>query len=720
MVALAVAATWPLAARATSALPGDLGDPLFNAFVLAWDASRLSHGCVGLWDAPFFFPLHDTLAYSEHLMGLAIFTAPLQWLTGNPVLVYNLAYLGSIALAGTGMYLLARALVGRRDAAWIGALAFAFAPSRVMYVSHLQVLLSGWMPIALWGLHRYFAIGSRRALAVCAGAYALLALSNGYFLFFFLVPLAGLAATETLRRVAGGPAHGQVPLPWRRLVTDLGLASAGVAVAVVPAALAYLRVRTPGLHRDSGEMRMFGAAIGDFWRRPVDLTLWKPWMLQGEAERALFPGIAIAAVAACAAVAWRRGSARDGKDAARDDRWQIGGYAAVLVLAVWCAFGPSVPGPYRVMLNVLPGMDGLRVPARFSVVASLALAVLAASGSAWLLSWLRRPASAVVAVILGLAIVAEGYGGPVVMVPFSPAQVERQALDAWLHAGPGGGVLEIPVAGPVLEPFTLGYQMSTLRHGHPIVNGYSGYGYALQDFLGSPASPLAYPDEVPSTLAGLRRLGVRYVVLHPSFFARRPGYRWAEPAPVIAAIDRAVDQIAERRQFGETVAWRLADAPPLPPAFDERMSRVIPAGDMTLTASSMADRTRYAVDGNVSTRWFSGAAQRGGEWLRVELGRERDVAALRIQASREATGDYPRLLVVEAEAADGTRAVLFSGSVLPELLAGVVRDARSAPVVLTFAPNRARAIWLRQQGRTRTWYWAVPELTLFERTAAAR
>jgi hypothetical protein len=36
-----------------------------------------------------------------------------------------------------------------------------------------------------------------------------------------------------------------------------------------------------------------------------------------------------------------------------------------------------------------------------------------------------------------------------------------------------------------------------LSHGHPIVNGYSGYGSALQEFLGGGASPLNDLDRAP-------------------------------------------------------------------------------------------------------------------------------------------------------------------------------------------------------------------------------
>src|SRR5215467_7302024 len=93
--ALAVAATYPLVLGLTSHLASDLGDPLLVSWMLAWDADRLRHGFVGIWDAPNFFPYRHTLLYSEHFFGVALFTAPLQWLTKNPIFVYNVAFLAS-------------------------------------------------------------------------------------------------------------------------------------------------------------------------------------------------------------------------------------------------------------------------------------------------------------------------------------------------------------------------------------------------------------------------------------------------------------------------------------------------------------------------------------------------------------------------------------------------------------------------------------------------
>src|SRR5688572_10012664 len=105
---LTLFSTWTLVRNLGSALPGDLGDPLLNAWILGWDADRLRDGLVGLWDAPILFPEKKTLAFSEHLLGIALPLAPIVWLTGNPIVAYNIAFLLTYLLAGLGMFLLAR------------------------------------------------------------------------------------------------------------------------------------------------------------------------------------------------------------------------------------------------------------------------------------------------------------------------------------------------------------------------------------------------------------------------------------------------------------------------------------------------------------------------------------------------------------------------------------------------------------------------------------
>src|SRR5262249_11647085 len=155
-------------------------------------------------------------------------------------LTYNVAYMTSYALAGLGMFLLVRALVGRSDAALLAGLAFELTPYRLAQSTHLQVLMNGWMPLGLWALNEYLVTGSRRWLAGFAAAFVLLGLSNGYYFYFFLIPVVVVVGFETAR-----PHH-------RRAQTaiDLLLAAAIVVAVVAPIAWVYLM-----LQREAGFVR---------------------------------------------------------------------------------------------------------------------------------------------------------------------------------------------------------------------------------------------------------------------------------------------------------------------------------------------------------------------------------------------------------------------------------------------------------------------------------
>jgi hypothetical protein len=708
--AITLLVTHPLAWQASRALP-NLGDPLLNAFILGWGASRLPFGLSGVWTAPFYFPLKDTLALSEHLFGISVFTAPVVWLTGNAVLAHNLASLGSYVLAGVGMYALTRTLWGRKDAAFLAALAFAFAPHRVMHVSHLQVLMSGWMPISLWGLHRYFSTGSRRSLAVFAGAFALLGLSNGYFLYFFSIPAALVMACELVRTAAADSGSGRCRMPWRKMA-ELAVAAAAVLAAIAPAALAYLRVRQALGHRRTVEdMAAFSATWSDYLRIPGGLWLWSGILDVGAGESMLFPGLTIVALAAVAALTARRSAWPPAVPRPAAWRWHLGMYSAILVTALWLSGGPAAPGPYTWLLRALPGFDGLRAPARFIVVVALALSVLGSAGAAWLLSRLRARAGAAVVIGLGALIVLEGYGGRVPMAPFRHDQPVRSQLNAWIRNGPSGGVIELPLSAR-FEPFTTAYQYNTLLHGHPIVNGYSGYGYALQDFLGGRGSPLGEPDALPSLLDGLRAVGVRYVVVHQSQYSLRPELGWPDPKRLVDAIDHAAGR--RGRQFSGAVAW-LLDAPQPRLPVEESALAPVRVPESMLAASSLPGHLRYMFDGDVDTNWLSAGPQAGAEWVRLSFEEAIDVGRLVVMTSPYGFPNYPRRLAVESEALDGSRLTLFSGPFLPLLIEGLASGARGAPAVLELPSNRSRALWIRQTGRSDRWEWSVHELRVYRR-----
>jgi hypothetical protein len=690
LVAITLAVTFPLILHPATLLPNDIGDPLLNAWILSWDATAIRHGLDGLWDAPIYFPYSHTLAYSDHLLGIAIFTAPLLWLTANPVLVYNLAFIASYANAGIGMYLLARVVTGRRDAAAVAAAIYAFSAFRVAHFAHLQWLMTGWLPLSLWALHRYFATGAWRYLLASGFFYVMQCLTANYLAYFGLLPLAAVGVAEMWRRR---------PPPARTAVHVIAVAVLA-ALVLAPIARVYYRVRQENnFRRTSDEIERLSADVSDYFRGHNQIWLWRK-ARRGTGEHELFPG-AVALVLAGIALSTRRGRATP----------HAGLYAAIAATAFILSLGPhptawghraSIAGPYQLLLDVVPGLDGLRAVSRMGLLVILALAVLAAQGAVVLLdrvgSW--RPW---VVVLLGALIVTESWAVPVRTALFDPIPDpdDRRAYE-FLRQSAAGPVLELPFATDD-EARLMTYQYLTLVHGHRTINGRSSYDPPLLRLLSGRDQGFGDPSHLGAAVGCVRALGTRYVVVH--------GGQFGNPAMEAALIHEFESgQIAARHDFGHTVVFTLAeDVPPV-----AGVSHPIPHSAMRARSSHSPDRLPLLFDGNRDSRWLSGGRQTGREWIEIELDRPRDVEHVRMQTADRSFGDYPRELTIEAVEPAGTR-TLFSGSVLPHFARGFLVDHAYPVVDVVLPPNRARVIRLRQGGVTDELFWSIHELELLER-----
>ena len=693
---VAIAATYPLIRHMTTYLPGDLGDPVLVAWILAWDADAFRHGVTRIFDAPSFFPYLHTLVYSEHLFGVAVFTAPLQWLSANPILVYNVAFIASFVQAGAGMYLLARTLTGRRDAALLAALAYGFSPQRVAQFAHLPWLMTGWLPLSLWALHRYFSTGALRYLLACAAAYVLQSLTGSYFTYFALLPLAVVAIAETWR----------VRPPLRRTLLHLAAAGLLCVLTLAPVVSAYYGARTDhDFRRAPSEITAYSADLSDYFHAHSHVWLWRyaPW---GSGEHELFPGAIVLILAGLALFAARRASTPY-------PRIYIAIAATALVFslgprpAAWGHIAPF-PGLYQILLDHVPGLDGLRAPARSGMMVALALCVLAAYGSGRVLD--RLPPRRRWLVVAGLAIgmIAEGWSAPILTARFDPLANpdDRHAYTFLRQSGPEGAVLEFPMSHPGDER-EIRYQYLTLLHGHRTVNGSSGYTPALTQWIYSEdQSPLADLNQLDVAIALLRGLGVRYVVVHRGAIDKA-----AEEAAMMRELEGDPRQVTAEHAFGQTVVFTLADAPP--PA-DERGDRAVPVSAIRTRVSNASSRIPFLFDGNRDTRWLTGSRQTGREWIELQFDAPRRIAAVRMQTAERSFGDYPRELAIDVLEGTGSREI-FRGSVLVAFGRGLAMNHKYPTIEIPLPDNRATGLRLRQLGRTNALYWSIHELELLER-----
>ena len=479
--------TWPLG-RVTDAVIPASDDAQFSIWRLAWVAHQLPADPRHLFDANIFYPAKGTLALSDAMLLVGAFGLPFVRAGVDPALVHNYLMLAAIVSSMLCAFALARRVSGSDPAAWLAAVIFGLAPFRMAHIGHLELQWTMWMPLGMLLLHRLMERPTPARglmLGVALAAQALCSIYYGLFLACYLAVawLAMLPFEKAKRSVAAATAIAIVPLLL-------------VAAIYGPP---YLETRRQVGERRADEVATFSAVPGDYLRVPQENVL-RGHANTGPApdERSLFPGF-IALVFAIAAFV------------PPVSRTSI----LYLILAIVAAdFSLGVNG---VLFAALPGVfspaESLRAPARFGVLVLLSVAVLASIGAAR--PYRRWPHLApVVSVALTLLCLAEYWSSPITVRRYDSRPSE---VDAWLaDQPPGSPVLELPApTGKTLWHREPEYQLRSIHHWQPLVNGYSAF---------APEAYVRLINELPEfperhVIVALREIGVKYILLHREYFS---------------------------------------------------------------------------------------------------------------------------------------------------------------------------------------------------------
>jgi hypothetical protein len=515
--ALTAALLWPQV-RQLRSVP-DLGDPLFSIWRLAWIGHQLPRDPLGLFNANQFHPEPLTLTYSDSILVPGLMTAPLLWLGVHPVVAYNLLVLASFVLTGTAMFLLVRALTGRVEAGLVAGILFALYPYRFEHYSHLELLMTMWMPLALWGLHRTLASGRLRDGLATGAAFALQTLSSLYYGTFLAVYIVVLGAALWIGR-------GCPRAPIRPLVAGALLA----AVLVAPVASQYIASRPVMGTREKGTIQFY-SAVGSDYLQPHFRNMWyRPWSGGGTSERELFPRVLPVLLAGVAL--WPPLSVA-----------RIA-YAVAFLVAFDGSLGFNGP-TFTTLHALLPPYQGLRVPARFSLLAGMTLTILAGYGALRLLeAWPRR--RVFLGVTLSVLAIIEGLPHlPLERVWDRPPAIYDSIADRY----PATVVAEFPMPRDIYRSaFDTRYLYFSTFHWQNLVNGNSGF--FPPSYFALLASQRDFPSE--ASLRYLRSRGVQYLTMHGSFtnpdrYENTVG--WLDARPDVELVAAAPWEGAESRLY---------------------------------------------------------------------------------------------------------------------------------------------------------------------------
>ncbi len=460
--ALAVALTWPLAARFGSHVPGDGIDDPALAWNLWWIKARLVEQTqLDLFHVDWLFhPLGINFAFYTLTPLNGLLSIPLQAVLPLPA-ASNTVLLSSYVLGGYGAYLLARRVLGRvgalnsatggaagEAAALLAGVVYAFASSKLFYAALGQFNIAGsqWIPFCVLFLLNVQPNAGRRGLraAFLAGLFLVFqAWTELTYASFLLIFIALYFVWQTAVALAAP----------RRGAAFAGLAGQGLALAAVAlAGLApFLAAMLPDL-RAEGDFFASGGGFADIFS--ADLagfllpTRLHP-LVGGWAAALPFPNdkgqqiyVGYAALALAALGGW---ALLRGKRSARAHGWF---WTAAALLFWLLALGPhprwlgqDLPlwGPFA-LVSRLPFFSGNRYPSRYSVVLMLCVAVLAAVGAAALLRRVRPGRVRLVAALLAALFLLEHLSTP---LPLSDLRIP--SLYAELAAQPGDfALLELP------------------------------------------------------------------------------------------------------------------------------------------------------------------------------------------------------------------------------------------------------------------------------------
>ena len=430
--ALLTVMSWPLARDLVHTGPMDRPDGRLNAWILAWAGPTLFQHPAGLFDAPAFHPLKDALAFSENLLLPAVVVAPLQRPFG-PVFAYNVALLGSLLLSGLAVQLLVRRASGDRLAAFVAGAFFAAGPHRWTRLSHLHAQVTVFLPLALVALDRFW---ERRTLRRALGVGLMLALQGLSSIYLGAITATALGVAVLVALFGGLRA---------RELGRLAVAMLVAGVVLWPVTAPYLRMRAfQGQEFTLETVAIYAATLPSYvaagteaWG-PLSQRLLDPATIRDT----LFPGVCVLVLGIAGLASAPR-------------RYRAVAVAASAV-AVLFSLGPETAF-YRFLHEHLVLVRGVRALARFALVPTLALSVLAGLALA---GRRRLVVLAALAVMMlesaNLPLRLERHDGP--------SEASR-----WL-AGKPGAVLVLPLA----ENDTLA-MLDGLAHMRPLVNGDSGF-----------------------------------------------------------------------------------------------------------------------------------------------------------------------------------------------------------------------------------------------------
>lgn len=515
---LTVGFTYPLAFRIGTALPGIPHD----TYLYIWNLEWVRRALLELGTNPFFtqdmyYPTGVNLYFHTLILGSDFLTLPLQLAFGLPA-AYMIMTLAIFVLTGYGAYLLAFDFVRNRGAAFLAGLVFTFSPYHLGHLNyaHFDSIALQWIPFTLLAVKKYLERPSPKLFFLALLLLIWVSITNWYYTLFTAL-LIGLYAIYAAWR-----ARSAIPL------LRLGLVGIAYVILLSPLFLSMYNVIASGQVLPARALRQANRFSADLLALVVPTTQHPIWggfvsplanqFSRGSAERGVFYGYVPMVLAAWAIL--RR----------RDP--PILFWAGIVFVFSALALGPVLhvggiqkfgQGQFEIvmpqmLLYHIPGLSAIfnfaRAIARFSIIAMLGIAILAAYG----FQDLSRKFSFRKALgFLVLTCVLVGLEFVVNPIPTTPLQVP-DIIEEWRDDPDKFAVMDLPPRSNKIGAISMYYWTVD---GKPRIDGYHSQKVPIPFYEGVESirqlkrefkDILVGPQ--PTSAQVLQFFDIRYVMVH--------------------------------------------------------------------------------------------------------------------------------------------------------------------------------------------------------------
>ncbi|MCX6816756.1 MAG: hypothetical protein NTZ93_02745 [Candidatus Beckwithbacteria bacterium] len=465
-IVLTVLITWPLVLH-PAALTAAGREEFLLSYLMNWDIQALTTKPGTIFQVPFFYPLKDTLAFSDPLLTSAILALPFVKIFHQPFLAYSFNLFLSFVLNGFSVYLVVYLLTKHWWASLISGALFAFSIGQIDTIEHLQVLTMYWIPLGIYFLIKFFRQPSHRYALLVTSCFLCQILNTIFLGYVFIFTLSIFTLIAFIKR--------QIKRAHFLLLGQYFLLAFVVLFLVFQP---YLRVaRTWQAGRSLKDVFAGSAYFLEYFYPTHSSRL--ETLAQAIIVKHPWPAYLGAVVSILGALSLMT--------AFRSTKTKT--TFLVFLTGLVMSFGPyfqiikqklslPLPLPYWLSYYLIPGFKSMRVPQRWSHLALLGLSLLIGLWLAGVFKKIKPMWVKLFSLLIIILIVTE-IRLPL-FVKSVPTLTQIPPVYPWLLSQQPSIVLELPIQTWVmplhdLEIERLYYHSFLLPARHVFINGYSGF-----------------------------------------------------------------------------------------------------------------------------------------------------------------------------------------------------------------------------------------------------